>query len=136
MKKLLSAVLLFTTALSACKKESVVTYSSNTLVIGVWTGKYSAGGTINVDWTADLKADGTCTVFESKIADTALSVRLIGVYNISESKLKIFARSAGSFQIKYDATLNSNSFDGAIILNYVSNGIPITSAGIANLVKQ
>lgn len=136
MKILLSAVMLVIVTFAACKKESVVTYSSNTLVAGLWTGKYSAGGGINVDWTASLKADGTCRVYETKIADTALTSKLDGVYNISEGKLKILAKTAGSLQIKYDAVLNSNSLEGTIIWNYIANGIPTTTAGIANLVKQ
>jgi hypothetical protein len=136
MKKILSAVLLFTIALIACKKESVVTYSSNTLVTGLWTGKYSAGSGININWTAELKPDGNCNVWESKIADTSLSVKMIGLYNISDGNLKIFARSAGSIQVKFDGTLSNNSLQGSIVWNYIANGIPATSAGIGNLVKQ
>jgi hypothetical protein len=134
MKKLLSFLIVIITV-AACKKETV-TYSSNTLVAGLWTGKYSAGSGINIDWTANLKQDGSCTVYESKIADTSLSVKMIGIYNISDGNLKIFARSAGSIQVKFDGTLSNNSLEGSIVWNYIANGIPATSAGIGNLVKQ
>jgi hypothetical protein len=134
MKQLLSFLIVIITV-AACKKETV-TYSSNTLVAGLWTGKYSAGGGINIDWTASLKVDGTCRVYETKIADTALTSKLDGVYNISEGKLKILAKSAGSLQVKFDGTLNNNSLQGSIVWNYIANGIPAISAGIGNLVKQ
>jgi hypothetical protein len=136
MKKLLSVAVVFAVTLTACKKEGIVTYSSNTLVAGLWAGNYSAGAGININWTADLKPDGNCTVYESKIADTSLSVKMTGIYNISEGNLKIFARSAGSLQVKFDGTLSSNSLQGSIVWNFIANGIPATSAGIGNLVKQ
>jgi hypothetical protein len=136
MKKLLSAAVVFAVTLTACKKENIVTYSSNTLVAGLWAGKYSAGSGINIDWTANLKQDGSCTVYESKVADTSLSVRMTGIYNISDGNVKLFAKSAGSLQVKFDGTLNNNSLEGSIVWNYIANGIPATSAGIGNLVKQ
>jgi hypothetical protein len=136
MKYLLTAALVLMITVAACKKENIITYSSNTQVIGVWTGKYSAGGSQNINWTATLKTDGSCSVYEAKITDTLVSSRLDGVYNISEGKLKLYARTAGSFEVKYDAALNNNALDGTIVWMGISNGTPFSSAGIGNLVKQ
>jgi hypothetical protein len=141
MKKLLLAAVLFTAIFTSCKKETVVNYSSNTLVTGTWGGKYSAAvppavSNTLVDWSVSLKADGNCRVYDGKIADTASSLKLDGVYNVNEGKLKLFARSTGSFQCKFDATLSNNSLDGAIIWSYFSGATPVTLAGSGNLAKQ
>lgn len=132
MKKILLVAILFTALNISCKKEEVINYSSNTLVTGSWVGKYTynAGGSTSlVDWSVTMNADGSCIVSDG-------SLRLDGVYNISENKLKLFAKSTGSFQIKYDATLNNNTLDGVIVWNYFQGATPVTVTGTAKLTKQ
>lgn len=137
MEKLLLAAVLFTALVTSCKKETVVTYSSNTLVTGTWAGKFTAGSIINADWVAILNADGSCRVYDSKITDTATNIaKLDGLYNISNGALKVYTRTMGSIQCKFDGIVNGNTISGTIVwsVGNASGGNNVT-AGNGNLTK-
>jgi hypothetical protein len=139
MKKLLLAAVLFAAMFTSCKKEDIITYSSNTLVTGLWIGKFTTVAyNNNYDWVALIKSDGTCRIFESKITDTSANNVLNGVYNISDGNLKIQVKfPTSSLLCKYEGVVVDKTFSGTVTRTFLNGaGVTINDVGSCNLVKQ
>ncbi len=62
MKKILLGAVLFIVISTSCKKENAtITYSSNTLVTGLWVGKFNTGASDS--WIINLKSDSVSAGF-------------------------------------------------------------------------
>jgi hypothetical protein len=111
-KNILMSAIIIGLPFASCKKETIVAYTSNSVVAGFYIGKY--GGTAPSFYlSALLRSNGTCR-FYTDGTDTTNSDKAEGLYNFNDGKLLARFRYLVNPFTEYSmaATLSGNTFTG------------------------